>query len=141
MIILIRQLSFVFLIQLFYIVGVQAAAVCGDFLTEIGGKPAGVEFKGCKIHKDHQLHLEAEYRLSGKRARLVAALLKQQFKMGDLRFMCCGWQATPTGSYTKIVKGVEYIYIIVMYSHESTEKDWNKIPWFYINVKLYPGTI
>ena len=141
MILLIRQFSFILLIQMFFVTGLQATPVCRDFFPEIGGKIAGVVYKSCKVHKVGQMHLEAKYRLSGKHARTVAALLKKKYKMGSLRFMCCGWQATPTGGYNKKVKGVEYDYIIVMYSQESVEKNWGKIPWFYINVTLYPGTI
>ena len=141
MIILIRRFSFIFMVQAFFVAGLQAEPVCRDFLAERNEKPAGVEYQSCKVHKGHQLHLRARYRLSGKIARSVASILKKKYKMGDLRFMCCGWQAVPTGGYSRMVKGVDYSYSIVMFSQEGVEKNWSKVAWFYIEVTLYPGTV
>ena len=119
-----------------------AESLCKDFLKELGHKPAYVKYKSCKKESpNYQLHYTATYTLESKYAKQAEDFLVKNFKMARLKFRCCGWEAHPWGGARKKVGNLDYDYIIEMHSLETTEKNWNRIPRFYITVKLYPGTI
>ncbi len=115
---------------------------CGDYLSELKKMPNNLEYISCTKVNSGQAHLKAEYRVRGTQAAAVEAYLVKVFNMKKLRFMCCGWEPEGgrTGQYNRVVNNVDYSYSITMHA-TSLEKNWLKIPYFYVTVTLYPGTI
>ena len=115
---------------------------CRDYLATFNKKPKNLEFMGCVEFPRGQARFEAKYKVSGTRAAEVENYFVKIFNMKKLRFMCCGWEPEGgrTGQYNRVVNKVDYIYLVTMYT-SSLEKNWNKIPYFYVTVTLYPGTI
>ncbi len=123
--------------------------VCADFLAELNKKPPHLEYQGCKKNDTHQMYFEAEYRASGVHAASVEAYLIKTFDMPKLRFVCCGWESsngeTSNGQFHRLAGPDQYaddhVYLVTMGSVETLQKDWQKIPYFQVTVRLYPGTI
>jgi hypothetical protein len=106
---------------------------CSDLLADLGKKPQTIDFVGCPIEPQNQYKsVTALYTLPGTRAKAAELFLRQKFKMGKLRFICCYW-----GNRTSYKDPVGYNYEISMVSGETVEKNWRKIPAFEVRVKKY----
>ena len=125
-----------------------APPACGDFLAEIGAKPAHLEFVECKPSRDAQLAvLEARYRVAGAHAAEVEKYFVDTAHMGRLEFHCCGWESwSPSGGSLAHNRPLaeegptEPNLDISMGSGESliSNRDrWAEIPWFYVDVLMY----
>ena len=65
---------------------------CGDLLKKYAIKPNKVEFVSCKTGIGQTL-LEADYRVLGKDSEEVEKILMEKYGMGELKFVCCGWES------------------------------------------------
>lgn len=116
--------------------------LCEDFLANWQKKPKELQFSGCRYEYNPQSDRSiAQYTLSGTKARVVESFLGKNFKMAPLKFICCGWEPTSLpGSYQRYGGYRDrsgYYYEIIMGSGETLEKDWDKIPNFYVSVVKY----
>lgn len=111
---------------------------CGDFLAELKKKPNNLIFLGCEDSGSYLKALTAKYKVLGKDAAEIESYFQKHFQMPKLHFACCGWELSPDKGTYKNSKGLEYK--IEMFSEETLIKDrndWEKIPFFYIDVTLY----
>lgn len=97
--------------------------------------PKELKLTSCKVESGQLEILVVRYTLKGLDAAKVEKILRQRFQMGKLRFVCCGWGSqNKSGSY-KDADG--YNYHISMYSSETIEMNWRKIPEFEVVIKKY----
>lgn len=107
---------------------------CGDYLLQLGGKPAALQYRGCAQQTDVQGQpYVARYRVPGGQAREIEGYLRARFGMPPLRFACCGWHG-PAFFYRG---GSGHGYLIDFHSAETLEKHWSRIDRFHIEVRLY----
>lgn len=113
---------------------------CGDLLTKYAQKPKQLEFLSCKKGFG-QVVLKARYRVKGKNAATVAKFLQQHYKMGKLKFVCCGWE-TGSVTFAKTIlqeDGSNRFYSVIMYSSETLinkQVRWSDIPYFYVEAQI-----
>ena len=96
--------------------------VCGDLLQQYATKPAGVVFIGCQEAKPGgQTVAVATYAVSGANSLNAERIFHEQYGMGNLTFLCCGWEPAEgkTGQVAsaKLRKlNPNYTLLITMYS-------------------------
>lgn len=114
---------------------------CGDLLQQHAIKPTQAVFEKCG-NRQGQVICTATYKVKNSDADSVEAFLVKHYKMGKLKFVCCGWESSKPGSY----QSGEYSLDISMYANaEKTdrtgklyiEKDRKKVEYFFIVVTLY----
>ncbi len=127
---------------------------CGDFLAEIGAKPAHLEFLECAPSNEAQLRvLEARYRVAGAYAAGVEDYFVRASGMARLRRNCCGWENWPEAPGARHDGALPHHrplgpdgpadpkLSIGMSSGETlggtTRERWGEIPWFYVDVVMY----
>lgn len=129
--------------------GVEIARVpCGDLLKEYATRPDYLEFVGCE-EGEGQLVVRAEYRVMGRDAQSVERYLVENYEMGPLKWICCGWENQgKNGSFThEAITKVNPFYrvsISMFASGEmedekgdiSLEFDRNQIPYFTVWVSI-----
>ncbi|WP_299117416.1 DUF4952 domain-containing protein [uncultured Winogradskyella sp.] len=67
---------------------------CNDILSTYAKKPIGLEFIKCERPKNSQTIARATYRVSGKESEEVERFLIENYRMGKLKWVCCGWETT-----------------------------------------------
>lgn len=116
-------------------------AQCGDLFALYAAKPPQAVFEKPEPGKE-QVQCTATYKVKGSDANSAERFLIKHYKMGRLKFTCCGWESSKPGSFQKRLIDLD----ITMYANaertDSTgkmyiEKDRNKIDCFYIVVTLY----
>ena len=124
----------------------DAGNINDDLLIYLIKKPEQLKFVNSKIGS-RQVVLEANYRVSGADAHLIEDILRKEYGMSELKFVCCGWESYPGGKQEitdkfndKYGKQYDYNHIPVsMYSQETLiqdRKEWHKIPYFYVVVEV-----
>jgi hypothetical protein len=120
---------------------------CEDLLEKWQKRPNKLEFSNCKYVKHPQFdRLVSTYVVPGKDAASIESFLRKQFQMSPLRFVCCGWEPGIIGTQTNIPKYGNYRdrdgydCEITMTSEETVEKNWKKIPKFYVRVTKFLGS-
>lgn len=96
--------------------------VYGDLLDHYATKPAGVVFVGCKEAKPGgQTVAVATYTVSGANSLNAERIFHEQYGMGKLTFLCCGWE--PAQGKTGQIASAElrklnpdYTLLLMMYS-------------------------
>ncbi len=120
--------------------GAWAGPECADFLRAGAKPPQVLEFVGCESEPQAQgAPLTATYRVEGRHAHEVERYLQRLTgQMGDLTFVCCGWETKGFTSYRDKASGRQYQ--LGMGSEETPYNrrgDWHKIDYFYVRVVLY----
>nr|WP_246888690.1 DUF4952 domain-containing protein [Pseudomonas chlororaphis] len=115
----------------------QAAPVCGDFLAQIGNKPAYIEFLECHAEPELQTKpLRATYRLAGRDAQAAERYLGEQFRMPPLRRSCCVWDAPP-GFYRDPRSHLGYsLFMGSAETFVDRREAWGDIDYFYLTIDL-----
>ena len=121
---------------------------CGDLLAEYAQKPLYLEFIGCE-EGEGQTIIRAEYRATGMDSQSVEDFLVENYGMGKLKWVCCGWENQGTnGSFTHktITKeNANFGVVISMFAsgeiedeegNISLEFDREKIPYFTVWVVI-----
>lgn len=122
---------------------------CGDLLTRYAKKLAKLSFVDCASGKG-QVILEAKYRVLGKDSKAVEAFLVENYGLGKLKFVCCGWESEKgRNGQINTLKGLENYpnYSITISMFASAEKelkeketalefDRNKIGYFTVLVQI-----
>ncbi len=125
---------------------------CSDLLSDFSQKPPELEFISCeKTRNNGQIIAEAKYRVCGKKSKIVEDFLVKTYGMGNLKWVCCGWE---TGGKFGVFEHPGFkkidpdcIALIDMYGsvefsdeNKSTELqseiDRNKIDYFTVVVQL-----
>jgi hypothetical protein len=106
-----------------------------DFLSQWQLKPKELQLASCDLEHRQMDMLIANYTVKGTDAAIVEKFLRARFKMGKLRFVCCGWE--PAGKNGVYQDKDNYSYAISMSSGETIEKDWHKIRQFYVVITKY----
>jgi Domian of unknown function (DUF4952) len=110
-------------------------AECAEYSKVWWQPPKELKLISCQLESGQLEILVVRYAVKGVDAAKVEKMLRQRFRMGKLRFVCCGWGSqNKTGSY-KDADG--YNYDISMYSGETIEMNWRKIPEFEVVIKKY----
>jgi len=66
---------------------------CSDLLQEYAEKPMKLEFVDCRTSTNNiQTIAHATYRVSGKDAQGIEDFLIEKYQMGELQWVCCGWE-------------------------------------------------
>ncbi|CAM1370718.1 DUF4952 domain-containing protein [Tenacibaculum xiamenense] len=126
----------------------QSNLECGDLLSTYAKKPQNVQFLKCE-RGNGQTILEADYLVDKTKHEDVERFLIDSFDMGELKFVCCGWEPEEGKlGYFDSKKLLEinknYTLQISMYANaeKADEKgnifiefDKNKVE-FYIKVKI-----
>ncbi|MFJ6092073.1 DUF4952 domain-containing protein [Pseudomonas chlororaphis] len=115
----------------------QAEPVCGDFLAQIGNKPAFIEFLECHAEPELQTKpLRATYRLAGRDAQAAERYLGEQFRMPPLRRSCCIWDAPP-GFYRDPHSQLGYsVFMSSAETFVDRRESWAEIDYFYLTLDL-----
>ncbi len=66
---------------------------CGDLLERYAEKPQKLEFVECKAGTGQTI-LEATYKVKGEDSKEIEEFLVQKYGIGNLKFVCCGWEST-----------------------------------------------
>ena len=124
---------------------------CNDLLSNYAKKPIGLEFIKCERIKNSQTKARATYRVSGKESEEIERFFVQNYGMGKLKWVCCGWE---TGGKYGVFEHSEFKKIdpdcsatIKMYASGELENqnnptkiklemDRNKIDYFTVVVEL-----
>ena len=106
-----------------------------DFLSQWQIKPKELKLASCDLEHSQMDLLIANYTVKGTDAAIVEKFLQARFKMGKLRFICCGWE--PAGKNGFYKDKDNYSYAISMSSGETIERDWHKIKQFYVTITKY----
>lgn len=122
----------------------QTGVHCGDDLIKIHGlRIPHLEFvPGAAEKPGGQRMCESVYRVPGKHAKQVEALLVRKYGMAPLVFECCGWfpKRGQNGSFKRshpLADGAIADYEIGMSSEETTERRWVHIGYFYVRLTIY----
>jgi hypothetical protein len=106
-----------------------------DFLSQWQIKPKELKLASCDLKHSQMDLLIANYTLKGTNAAIVEKFLRGKFRMGKLRYVCCGWEtADKNGVYQD---KDNYSYAIAMSSGETIERDWPKIKQFHVTITKY----
>lgn len=112
--------------------------VCQDFLHILQKKPAYFHFIGCQKTKVSQLDVfEAKYQVKGQDAIQAEQFLQNHFKIGQLKFICCGWEL---GMADQGHLSTQHSTQVSMFSDETTlnqRQDWPQIPYFTVIVQHF----
>ncbi len=121
---------------------------CGDLLEKYASKPTNLEFVKCEQGEGQTVVL-AEYRVSGMESKGVEDFLVQEYGMGQLKWVCCGWENQGKyGNFTHeaiLSSNENYGVIISMFGSGEMEDgggktylefDRNKVPYFYVWVSI-----
>lgn len=129
---------------------IQGVPTCGDFLESWDKKPAELQFVSCEYIEHSQVdRLETSYVVEGAQAATVEALLKKEFGLSSLRFLCCYWDAVVHSDDGNRLGNGTFIdtsghrFQVMMHSGETlvTERaQWEQIPEFHVRVRTYLGT-
>jgi Domian of unknown function (DUF4952) len=119
----------------------DAPILCDNFLAKWGKHPPQLKFVGCSYEKNLQSDRSiARYTVKGTEAKTIESFLHQNFQMARLKRVCCIWEpiAIPGsdrryGTY----RDAGYYYEIVMGSGETLEREWDRIPEFYVSVTKF----
>lgn len=94
---------------------------CEDLLEKYAVKPDKVEFIDCKPGIGQSI-FEANYKVSGKDSKEVEAILIQQYGMGELKFVCCGWEASSGHFTSEALKAINSDYTLEISMFANAEK-------------------
>jgi Domian of unknown function (DUF4952) len=116
--------------------------LCENFLAKWGKQTEQLKFVSCRFEPNIQSdRVSAQYTVKGTDAKVVEGFLQTTFQMAPLKFICCGWEPTSVpGSdrrYGTYRDRSGYYYEIVMGSGETLERDWQRIPTFYVRVTKF----
>ena len=119
--------------------GVQAADLaCGDFLSQLGKKPAYLVYQGCQQNRERQDQpFEARYQVDGRHARQAEAYLRRAYGLPRLKRYCCAWDST-LHSWRDRRTGIGYL--LGMATGETlvrTRDAWSQIERFIVQVDAY----
>jgi Domian of unknown function (DUF4952) len=118
------------------LINANKSPLCKDFLAQWKNKPKALKFSGCQLAKGGQTdQLIYRYTVSGRNAAATAAFLSQNFRMGKLRFICCGWESA--GKHGSYQDPDGYYHDINMASDETLTKNWQRIAKFHVRVVKY----
>ncbi|WP_033838868.1 DUF4952 domain-containing protein [Mesorhizobium loti] len=119
----------------------QAVQGCGDFLAQMGKKPAHVIYLGCSSMPDRQgKPLQAVYHVAGRFAAAAEADLVRHTGLNRLKRSCCQWDAP--ASQFRDGNGREFS--ITMVSDETVvarRSEWRQIGTFEIIVETFTEDI
>lgn len=111
---------------------------CGDFLSELGKKPAYLLYKGCQQQPDRQDQpFSARYEVAGQHAQQAEAYLHRTYGMPLLKRYCCAWDSS-LHSWRHKRTGIQYV--LSMATEETLVRErtgWPAITRFYLNVDAY----
>lgn len=119
--------------------GTQAAELaCGDFLAQLGRKPAYLVYQGCQQNRERQDQpFEARYEVDGKHARQAETYLRRTYGLPRLKRYCCMWDSAP---HSWRDRSTGYGYVLVMATGETlarTRDAWPQIDRFVVQVDGY----
>lgn len=119
--------------------GAQGAELaCGDFLSQLGKKPAYLVYQGCQQNTERQDQpFEARYAVDGKHAQQAEAYLRRAYGLPRLKRYCCAWDSTP---HSWRDRRTGYGYVLLMGSGETlvrTRDAWPRIDRFVVQVDGY----
>lgn len=118
--------------------GAKAELACGDFLAQLGKKPAYLVYQGCKQDRNRQSEpYTARYWVHGRHAYQAEAYLRRNYGLPQLKHYCCIWDSTPH-FWRDRRTGIGYM--LSMATGEELGKkraDWPTIDTFYVNVDAY----
>ena len=101
---------------------------CGDLLKKYAVKPNKVKFIECKTGTGQTI-LEADYKVSGENSREIENILIQEFGMGKLKFVCCGWESeNGKNGYVENehLKEINQNYVLEISMYANAEKENEK---------------
>lgn len=111
---------------------------CQDFLHAIQKKPAYLHFVGCQKTKVSQLDvLEAKYHVKGQDAAQAEQFLQDNFQMGQLKFICCGWELGMAGQGHLTTKHTTQVSMFSDQTILNQRQDWSQIPHFTVIVQHF----
>jgi Domian of unknown function (DUF4952) len=143
---LLRQIPIILLFTLVWqlpaIDQANTPPLCENFLAKWGKQTPQLRLTGCKYQPNIQSdRIVALYTLKGTEAKFVEGFLMTNFQMAPLKFVCCGWEPISLpGSdrrYGTYRDRAGYYYEIVMGSGETLERNWHRIPKFYVSVTKF----
>ncbi|WKB81795.1 DUF4952 domain-containing protein [Cellulophaga lytica] len=125
--------------------------LCKDILSTYAKKPNDLEFIKCERLENSQTIIKATYRISGNKSKEIEDFLIENYGMGKLKWVCCGWETS--GKYggfehSEFKKIDPYLSATInMYAsgevedeNEPTEikleTDRNKVDYFTVIVEL-----
>ena len=116
------------------------SVLIGDLLSIYAQKPKDLIYIKSEAGK-HQSLAKAIYEVEGIEAgKRVEEFLIRHYKMGRLKFYCCGWESGgQLGQYTsKQLKAIDPYcsLIITMHSDEILDRDRNKVKKLYVVVEV-----
>lgn len=114
---------------------------CGDLLALYATKPPQAVFEKSEPGEG-QIRCTATYKVKASDVDTVERFLIKHYKMGKLKFVCCGWESPKPGSFQN---GTIDLSITMYANAERTdgtsktyiEKDRSKVDYFYIAVTLF----
>ena len=65
-----------------------------DLLEAYAKKPKELEFVKCEEVKRSQIIYIATYRVKGSKSKIIEDFLVENYGMGNLKWVCCGWENT-----------------------------------------------
>jgi len=116
----------------------QAGLACGDFLNQLGKKPAYLAYRGCEQQRERQDQpYSARYEVDGRHAQQAEAYLHRIYGMPLLKRYCCAWDSS-LHSWRDKRTGIQYV--LSMATEETLvrqRRDWPAITRFYVRVDAY----
>jgi len=113
-------------------------------LQRFNNKPQNLEFIKY-VNENGQIVCSAFYRVSGKYASIVEEYLIKNCNMGELVFLCCGWEPKDgrygTFKNNELLSDVNVYrhYRVTMYSDKTLINDrdrWVEIEYFYVVAEI-----
>ncbi len=66
--------------------------LCGDLLKIYAEKSNHLDFIGCETISNSQTIARATYKVSGKKSKKIEHYLVTKYEMGQLKWVCYGWE-------------------------------------------------
>jgi Domian of unknown function (DUF4952) len=97
--------------------------------------PPQLKLSSCQVESGQLEVLVVRYTVKGADVTKVEKILRQKFRMGKLRFVCCGWTTDYQKGFYRDKSG--YYYEVTMSSPETVEQNLHRIPEFEVTVQKY----
>ena len=111
---------------------------CGDLLGALGVRDNRLASKGCSNETRAQFRSRlARYEVAGSDAAAIEKILMKTVKLDKLRFVCCGWESSPTSGQVRGADG--FVRLVSMGSGETVVNErsrWSEVPAFFVTVEL-----
>jgi Domian of unknown function (DUF4952) len=97
--------------------------------------PSQLKLSSCQVESGQLEVLVVRYTVKGADVTEVEKILRQKFRMGKLRFICCGWTTDYQKGFYRDKSG--HYYEVTMSSPETIEQNLRRIPEFEVKVQKY----